>query len=173
MRKQDIPFSGMLFTGLMITNDGPKVLEFNARFGDPETQALLPLLDEDLLPWLKACAHQELHTRPKDIRKKTLVSIHVTKASQGYPSHNLLLNEAISIDGDFFTQLKNSKEFLKIFFAGVNATEPGMNHLKTSGGRVLGITALAETKAAAKKKAYEAIKNISFKGAQMRNDIGD
>ena len=172
MNKNGSPFKGILFAGLMKTEAGWKVLEFNVRFGDPETQVILPLLGEDLLPWLLASAKGEikkLQTRLSRVSpmRKSMTGVHVVMAAHGYPG-----TEGTKVrSGDAIHFLNSFKldqnDFL--FFAGVEKTD-GL--LKTKGGRVLGITSLAENFVEARKSAYEQISNVVFSGAQYRTDIG-
>lgn len=166
MAERGHPFKGVLFTGLMVTASGPKVLEFNARFGDPETQCLMPLIDEDLLPWLQACREGKLQTlgRPS---LKNLSSVHVVLAAAGYPGE-VQKGDKISVPEDLFPSQVDPST--KLFFAGVSGTPPTMI---TAGGRVLGLTALAKTQSAARSLAYEKISSIQFRGAQRRGDVGE
>lgn len=172
MKDRGIPFKGVLFTGLIITNQGPKVLEFNARFGDPETQSILALMDEELLPWLMACESGTLSTKGNKIAVKTGKHVcHVVMAAQGYPG----TGGAAVRKGDtiaFAPNLLNGNlpDQCKVFFAGVVGDEA--SGFKTAGGRVLGVTALANSAAQARKQAYEAVSKITFSGAQFRNDVG-
>lgn len=158
MKKQDRLFSGVLFAGLMIDHDDLNVLEFNVRFGDPETQTILPLLDWDALHALKSVANEddEAFSKLKIIHKE-LCSVHVVKASQDYPE-NPILNRVI--------QLQNSSN---LYFAGVRSEN---NQLVTSGGRVLGATGLGASFSLARGNAYRSLNQVHFKGAQFRSDIG-
>ena len=161
MKNRGIPFKGVLFVGLMKTEAGYKTLEFNVRFGDPETQALMSLIEDDILLWFKACAEEKLSqlTSPRLSTKK---AIHIVMAAHGYP-------------GTEGREIRCGDEILihsiehKIFFAGVTQIN---EKLVTSGGRVLGITALGETVNQAQIFAYSDIQKISFAGAQFRKDIG-
>lgn len=166
MKKNKIPFSGILFAGLMKTKNGWSVLEFNVRLGDPETQVLLPLIAEDLYPYFLAAAGGTFKhiNSPK---KKNLVGVHVVMAAFGYPGTEgvaVRSKDIITIDTDFRA---GKNDYL--FFAGV-AKESG--ELKTSGGRILGVTTLAEDYSQARTRAYELISKIHFEGAQYRTDIG-
>lgn len=161
MNKRGTPFSGVLFAGLMKTPHGYKTLEFNVRFGDPETQALMTLINEDIVPLFQACAEGALHNT--SIEMKNEKAIHVVMAAHGYPG-----TEGIVVrSGDEISLPVELKT--KIFFAGVDRKD-GL--LLTAGGRVLGLTALAETYAEARDKAYADIAKINFNGAQFRTDIG-
>jgi len=162
MDKIGCPFKGVLYVGLMITDTGPKVLEFNCRFGDPETQVLLPRLKSDLVPLMMACIDGTLdqHT---DIEWHTQAATCVVMASGGYPNPYQTgktitgLEEAESIDD------------VNVFHAG---TEQDENNIVTAGGRVLGVTALAEDLKTAIEKAYQGVSAIHFDGAHYRKDIG-
>lgn len=167
MKAMGCPFLGVLFIGLMITEAGPKVLEFNVRFGDPETQAILPLLDFDLSSLLLSASKQELSDFP-ELKYKDKTAVHLVMASHGYPGiggRKVRKGDPISISFELFTE----SEEHKLFFAGVSGQDK--NNLKTSGGRVLGLTALGENRKEARELAYEKIKGISFSGFQIRKDI--
>lgn len=171
LKARGTPFKGVLFTGLMITNSGPKVIEFNARFGDPETQALMPLLDEDLLPWLKACESGTLHKLPASgPRKKDLHSVHVVMAAHGYPGA-VRKGDEIEVPTEFFPQEAESGRLAKLFFAGI-ARQGHPPKMVTAGGRVLGLTALAPSQQEARAKAYALLDSVRFAGSQRRNDVG-
>lgn len=173
MKSEGTPFSGILFAGLMVgsdTTDNINVLEFNTRFGDPETQVLLPLLDQDPLPYFMAAAEGNLSSIPSNEHlklKENTYGVHVVMSSGGYPSfdnNNLLLNQDINIPNN--TDANNCF----IFFAGVK--EKSCGQLINSGGRVLGVTALGESIDNARAKAYQLIDRIHFEGAHWRKDIG-
>lgn len=161
IQKDGIPFRGMLFPGLMLTAEGPKVLEFNCRWGDPETQVLVRRLKSDLLPLLEATAGGKLsEIHPEwDSRAAFCVIL----ASGGYPGSYEKgkpisgLEAAAGLDG------------VEIFHAGTRMQDGGV---VTNGGRVLGVTAIGATLAEARVSAYEAADRISFDGLQRRNDIG-
>ena len=152
-----LDFRGMLFPGLMITKDGPKVLEFNCRFGDPETQVLLTRLESDLVDLLEATIDQRLDA--VSARWKPEAAVCVIMASGGYPG--------AYAGGKTIAGLE--KADAKVFHAG---TKKGGDSFVTAGGRVLGVTALAPTLAQARDRAYSAVKQITFDGAQYRTDIG-
>ncbi len=165
LRADGIHFQGLLFPGLMLTADGPKVLEFNARFGDPETQAILPRLKSDLLPLLQATIDGKLDTMQIEWDPRPAVC--VILASDGYPGAYATgktitgLEDAASPDdreGDVF-----------VFQAGTR--QDGNGKTVTSGGRVLGVTALGATIEEARARAYEAVGRIRFEGAYFRRDI--
>ena len=161
------PFSGILFIGLMITEEGPKVLEFNVRFGDPETQAVLPLLDFDFLSLLLSASKKELSGFPT-FNYTSRTAVHLVMAAHGYPGTQgvgVRKGDPITLSSDL---LSESSEH-KLFFAGVSGTDK--DNLKTSGGRVLGLTALGKDRKNACELAYEKIKGISFSGSQIRRDI--
>jgi phosphoribosylamine--glycine ligase len=174
MTARGCPFKGVLFTGLMITAAGPKVLEFNARFGDPETQALLPLLAEDLLPWLQASRDGKISAlSPRGPRKKDSSSVHVVMAAAGYPGTGgaaIRKGDAISLPSSLLPAVSDRRDTgVKVFFAGVSGSG---GSLVTSGGRVLGVTALGKTRAEARALAYEQASQVKFTGAQRRSDVG-
>ena len=166
MIKQGTAFRGILFLGLMQTESGFKVLEFNTRFGDPETQTILPLLDENLLTFFKASAENDLHffkTLHQDkIKSKNLKSIHVVMAAEGYAlaGQKLVQGEVIQMSHP----IKSS-----LYFAGVKKNH---DQLQTYGGRILGLTAVAENFKSARSQVYDDLKNIQFKNAHYRRDIG-
>lgn len=161
MNKRGTPFTGVLFAGLMKTPHGYKTLEFNVRFGDPETQALMTLIDDDIVPLFLACAEGVLHNT--SVAMKNEKAIHVVMAAHGYPG-----TEGIPVrSGDEITLPVELAT--KIFFAGVNRSD---SQLTTAGGRVLGLTAVADTFEKAREKAYADIAKIKFAGAQFRTDIG-
>jgi phosphoribosylamine--glycine ligase len=158
LRAEGIRFQGLLFPGLILTPDGPKVLELNARFGDPETQALLPRLKSDLLPILEAVAEGRL--AEAEIEWDARPSVCVILASRGYPGPS---HTGCPIHG------LDQAAGATVFHAGTSAREAGQ--IVTSGGRVLGVSALGETIAAARAQAYETASHIQFDGARMRRDI--
>jgi phosphoribosylamine--glycine ligase len=159
--RRGIPFSGCLYAGLMLTATGPRVLEFNVRFGDPETEAVLPRLGEDLLPFLMACADGTL----QDGRHRTIpgAAVAVVLASRGYPASS---ESGTPING---VSEAGSQRDVAVFHAGT-AIEDG--RLVTAGGRVLAVTARGADGAAAQAAAYAAAAKIAFDGMQLRRDIG-
>jgi phosphoribosylamine-glycine ligase len=163
MHKRGTPFTGFLFAGLMRTESGLKVLEFNVRLGDPETQVLLPLLQDDLVPWLNGCATGVF---PEGSPKfSTETAVHVVMAAPGYPGtegQQVLLGHTVSWQA--FPQEK-----MIVFPAGL--TEKAGEWV-SRGGRILGITALGSTVSEARARALGAIKEVAFTGAQWRTDIG-
>ncbi len=156
VQKDGIDFRGMLFPGLMITADGPKALEFNCRFGDPETQVLLTRLESDLVDLLEATIDRRLDELSATWSAK--VAVCVIMASGGYPGSYA--------SGKPITGIERADA--TVFHAG---TKNADGLLVTAGGRVLGVTALAEDLPAARAKAYAAVSAIHFEGAQFRGDI--
>ena len=160
MRRRGTPFHGVLYAGLMITANGPKVLEFNARFGDPETQAILPRLRSDLLEAMeRSITPGGLEGFELDWKK--LWAVTVVLASKGYP-------ESAS-KGDVIDGLRSIDSLdTEILHAG---TEQRGDKIVTAGGRVLNVTGLGETAEDARRRAYAAAEKVQFKGKQMRTDI--
>jgi phosphoribosylamine--glycine ligase len=160
--QEGFPFRGILFIGLMLTAGGPKVLEYNVRFGDPETQAILVRLESDLVRVFQAIIDGTL--REVSVEWSSQSSACVVLASAGYPGP---YKTGATIDG--LEQLQ-SDNALQVFHAGTSESEAG--NLITSGGRVLGITAVAPTLNDALGKCYRAIEKIGWEGMQYRRDIG-
>jgi phosphoribosylamine---glycine ligase len=159
LRDNGVSFRGLLFPGLMITADGPRVLEFNCRFGDPETQAILPRLKSDLVPLLEATIDGRLGQATIEWDKRPAVT--VVMASGGYPGKYET--------GKTISGLESAaSEDVQIFHAG---TRRKTGEVVTSGGRVLAVTALGETVAAARTRAYEAASKIDFENCHYRRDI--
>jgi phosphoribosylamine--glycine ligase len=159
LRKRGTPFHGVLYAGLMITASGPKVLEYNARFGDPETQAILPRLRSDPLELL------DLAARPGGLEGASIEwspdwAVTVVLASRGYPES--------SSSGDRIDGLDDLGDDVEVLHAGTAAAGAGV---VTAGGRVLNVTALGATPAEARDRAYAAADRIDFDGKQMRRDI--
>ncbi|MDD3599732.1 MAG: phosphoribosylamine--glycine ligase [Bacillota bacterium] len=159
MAQEGVPFAGALFAGLMITDDGPKVLEFNCRFGDPETQAIMPLLGIDLLDLVEASCHGCIGQMKADFRKAN--STCVVMASKGYPGH-YGTGAPIRIPTDL-------PEETVIFHAGTRIAD---GRLVSAGGRVLGVTAVGSSTSESRRCAYDAIERIGFEGGYCRSDIG-
>jgi phosphoribosylamine---glycine ligase len=153
------PYQGVLYAGLMVTADGPKVLEFNARFGDPETQAVLPRLDSDLLE-LCLAASEPGGLAGASARFSDDWAVTLVLASAGYP--------ASSSKGDVISGLDAAAELAEITHAGTAERE---GEIVTAGGRVLNVTGLGPDPAAARERAYEAASRIKFEGKQIRGDI--
>ncbi|HUE40434.1 MAG TPA: phosphoribosylamine--glycine ligase [Chthoniobacterales bacterium] len=160
LRKEGVHYRGLLYPGLMITEEGPCVLEFNCRFGDPETQALLPRMKSDLLPLLEAAIDGKIDDHAIEWDERA--SVTVVLASGGYPGKYETgkrisgLAEAVKLDG------------VQVFHAGTKIVG---GEVVTSGGRVLAVTALGQTIAAARERAYEAASRIHFDGCHHRRDI--
>ncbi len=157
---EGIDYRGILYPGVMLTKAGPKVLEFNARFGDPETQVYLTRLENDLVELLDASANGTLDKL--ELRWSPLASVCVVMASGGYPGNYAKGKVITGIDA------ANALPHTKVFHAGT-ALKDGQ--IVTSGGRVLGVTALGKDLKAAQAAAYAAVEKISFEGAQFRRDI--
>lgn len=161
MKKEGYPFKGCLYAGLMITSEGPKVVEFNCRFGDPETEAVLPLFDGDLARVMLDCVHGTLSDEA--VVWKKACAVDVVLASEGYPaSHS---------SGEVISGIEDAKKVgCLVFHAG---TVKKNGEYVVNGGRVLNVVALADTLAEAKAKAYEGVSRISWRGMQYRHDIAD
>jgi phosphoribosylamine--glycine ligase len=160
MVQEGRPFRGLLYAGLMLTREGPKVLEYNCRFGDPETQVLIPRIADDLAALLHATATGKL---PERVRFKDAAAVCVVMAAGGYPGP---IAAPAEIRG--LAEAGALKDVI-VFHAG---TKRDGEHLYTAGGRVLGVTALAPSVAEARAQAYRAVELIRFEGAQVRRDIG-
>jgi phosphoribosylamine--glycine ligase len=158
--QEGIKFRGLLYPGLMITSEGPRVLEFNCRFGDPETQALLPRMKSDLLPLLEATIDGKIDTRA--VEWDTRVSVTVVLASGGYPGKYETGKPISGLDD------AAKLEDVQIFHAG---TKCANGEVKTAGGRVLGVTALGSTIEQARERAYDAVSRIHFENCHYRRDV--
>ncbi|MFC1541146.1 phosphoribosylamine--glycine ligase [Candidatus Latescibacterota bacterium] len=162
MASEGIPYKGLLYAGIIITEKGPKVIEYNCRFGDPETQAVLPLLDGDLAEIMLACVNENLSKTY--VRSSNSFALCLVVASGGYPDSYEKgkkisgINEADSIEG------------VKVFHAG---TKFEIEDILSNGGRVLGVTGWGADFAEARKRAYEAAGKIHFEGSFYRKDIGN
>jgi phosphoribosylamine---glycine ligase len=158
--RKGAPYRGVLYVGLMLTDDGPKVIEYNVRFGDPECQAILAAMNVDLLPLLDAAARG---TRLPTITGSAQASVCVVMASGGYPGKYSTgvpitgVDEAAALGG------------VEVFHAGTAVRD---GRLVTAGGRVLGVTAVADDVASAIERAYRAVDRIRFEGMHFRRDIG-
>jgi phosphoribosylamine--glycine ligase len=159
MRRRGTPFHGVLYAGLMLTADGPKVLEYNCRFGDPETQAVLPRLRTDLID-LCLASRQPGGLAGVEAEFSPNWAVTVVLASGGYPES--------SSKGDLISGLDEIPADVEVTHAGTAATEEG---IVTAGGRVLNVTALGPTPGQARDRAYAAAESIEFDGKQMRTDI--
>jgi phosphoribosylamine--glycine ligase len=163
LREEGTPYRGVLYVGLMLTAEGPHVLEFNARFGDPEAQVVLPLVSEDLFPLFRAAARGALPAE----RHATYVehqgaAVCVILASRGYPARPEMGVPILGLEGPW-------PHGIRIFHAG---TERRGGRWVTAGGRVVGVTARSETIDLAREAAYGAAARIRFAGMRYRKDIG-
>lgn len=165
MQAEGCPFTGCLYFGLMLTPAGPKVIEYNCRFGDPETQGVLPLLDSDLLEIMLACTEGRLHEIP--VQWKPGAAACVVLASGGYPAAYQKGKPITGLAAD--GQLPGQPD-ITVYHAGTASGADG--GFVTNGGRVLGVTATALTLPEALKKAYAAADKISFENLHRRSDIG-
>ena len=161
MAAEGRPFKGVIFFGLMITKDGPKVLEYNARFGDPEAQVVLPRMKNDIMDVMEACVDGTLDKT--DLEFEDNAAVCVVLASAGYPVKYEKGKEITGLDAF------DDKEGYYCFHAGTKAEG---DKILTNGGRVLGITAKGDTLKEARARAYEATAWVDFDGKYMRNDIG-
>jgi phosphoribosylamine--glycine ligase len=159
LRKHGIDYRGVIYAGIMVTGSGVKVLEFNCRFGDPETQAVLPLLESDLAELSMACLAGRLSEY--EVRWSGRHALCVVAAAQGYPESYRR--------GDLIALGTDELEGVLVFHAGTKADG---DRLVTNGGRVLGVTGLGASLAAARDRAYEALGSVSFPGMFCRRDIG-
>ena len=162
MAAEGAPFSGVLYAGLMLTSDGPRVIEFNCRFGDPETQVILPLLDCDLVKVLMACTNGTLADAAPRWRAGTALA--VVAASGGYPGE---YKKGLEISGVVETAAQPDT---LVFHAGTFRDAQG--RLLTDGGRVLAVTGLGANLAGASARAYGGLRHIQFEGMHFRRDIG-
>lgn len=161
--KRGIEYKGLLYPGIMVTVDGPKVLEFNARFGDPECQVYMRLLKNDLLDLLEASVDGTITTIKKFVEWQRGFAVNVIVASGGYPGS---YKKGFPIEG---VEKAEQVEGVVVFHAG---TKHDGGHLITNGGRVLGVSAIAPTLKGALDRAYKAIGEIHFEGMHYRRDIG-
>jgi phosphoribosylamine---glycine ligase len=159
LARRGSPFVGLLYAGLMLTEDGPKVLEFNCRFGDPEAQSVLPLLDGDLLEACGAAAHGDLGSVELGVSPGAAVTVVV--AAGDYPTAS---DRGAPIDG-----IESAEELGALVFHAGTALHDG--RLRTNGGRVLNVTAVGATLGEARERAYTAVECVSFPGARYRRDI--
>lgn len=161
MKAEGRDFVGILFVGLMLTEDGPKVLEYNARFGDPEAQVVLPRMKNDIIDVIEACIDGKLSE--VDLQFEDNAAVCVVLASDGYPEK---YDKNKKITG---LEKFENKDGYYVFHAGTKKTDEG---IFTNGGRVLGVTAKGATLKEARKNAYQAAEWVSFENKYMRNDIG-
>ncbi len=159
VKKDRIPYCGVIYAGIMLTPDGPKVLEFNVRFGDPETQCLMPLIKTDLLELFKACADGKLGEKTVEISDETCVT--VVLSSRGYPEN--------PEKGKVISGLEAVPPDVLVFHSG---TKKENGETVTNGGRVLAVTAKSSTLKEARAKVSSAIEKIFFDGMHYRSDIG-
>ena len=165
LRHREIDYRGVLYAGLMLTPTGPKLLEYNVRFGDPETQVVIPLLADSLFSVLSAAARGELYDAP---RFYPGAAVTVVLAAAGYPT-SPRGGDVISGLGDD-GQLAEAREDVRVFHAGTRRNDEGQ--FVTAGGRVLNVTATGTTIAEARHRAYAAVATIQFDGCVLRHDIG-
>ncbi len=170
MRRRGTPYVGVLYAGLMLTDLGPRVLEFNCRFGDPETQSLMPLLESDLAEILMACIEGRLDQI--QVRWSSDQAVCVVLASGGYPG-DYASGREIEIDGDGDRDREGDRERevekgIVVFHAGTKRQE---GRLVTAGGRVLAVTSTAPTLSQARAQVYAAVERIHFDGRHYRKDI--
>ena len=166
MKRSRVPFRGILYAGVLVTNQGPRILEFNCRLGDPETQPILMRLKSDLCELLEAAVDDRLGDLPEDsVQWDPRPAVCVVMASGGYPGP--------FVRGKMIQGLDDAAKIpdVKVFHAGTRLETAGM--VITDGGRVLGVTALGDTLADARARAYEAVEKISFPGGFYRKDIAD
>ncbi len=159
MNAEGTPYKGMLYFGIIVTADGPKVLEYNCRFGDPETEVVLPLLESDLVPLMMASIDGKLNEM--DIRIKKGYAVDVVLASGGYP--------AAYEKGKTIHNLKNVDSHILIFHAGTKIVD---NNLVTNGGRVLNVVGLGEEFKQTQQHVYNNVEKIAFEKMHYRKDIG-
>ena len=162
MKAEGRPFKGVIFFGLMLTPKGPRVLEYNARFGDPEAQVVLPRLKNDIIDVMEACIDGKLDTI--DLQFEDKATVCVILASDGYP---VKYEKGFPISG---LEKFEGKEDYYCFHSGTKFDEEG--RIVTNGGRVLGVTATGDTLKEARAKAYEATEWVDFANKYMRHDIG-
>ena len=162
MAAEGRPFVGIIFFGLMLTKDGPRVLEYNCRFGDPEAQVVIPRMENDIVAVMQACVDGRLDEI--ELSFKDNAAVCVVLASDGYP---LAYEKGYPIDGlDAFA----GRDDVFVFHAGTKRNEKG--EIVTNGGRVLGVTALGENLVEARANAYAACEKINFENKYLRHDIG-
>jgi phosphoribosylamine--glycine ligase len=159
LARRDAPFHGLLYAGLMLTESGPRVLEFNCRFGDPETQVVVPRLEGDLLELLAAAAGGDLG--PGEVATSPECAVTIVLASKGYPDSSEV---GVEIGG-----VEEAERLGAFVFHAGTALRDGA--LVSAGGRVLGVTALGPTCDDARRVAYSAVECIDFPGVQYRRDI--
>jgi phosphoribosylamine--glycine ligase len=162
MADEGTPYSGVLYAGLMLTDEGPKLVEYNCRFGDPECQVLMMRLESDLADYLLACANYSLGAM-EPVKCSQGTALTVVMAAKGYPG--------TPEKGGPITRISAAEDGgARVFHAGTELDEDDM--LRANGGRVLNVTALGDTVAAAQKAAYAAVDAIHFPSGFCRRDIG-
>jgi phosphoribosylamine--glycine ligase len=161
LERRGTPFVGLLFAGLMLTAAGPRVLEFNCRFGDPETQSVLPLVDGDLLEACAAAARRDLSSEGVGLGIAPGAAVTVVVAAGDYPAGG---DRGSPIDGIEAAEATGAL----VFHAGTARHDGGV---RTNGGRVLNVTGLGATLAEARERAYAAVELVSFPDARWRTDI--
>jgi phosphoribosylamine--glycine ligase len=161
MAAEGAPYAGVLFAGLMLTDAGPKLVEYNARFGDPECQVLMLRMKGDLVPYLLACARGTLADQPP-IEWRDEAAVCVVMAADGYPESPVKGSQIRGADGDL-------GEGVTVFHAGTNRDADGA--LRAAGGRVLNVCALGSTIREARDRAYAAVDAIDWPGGFHRRDI--
>jgi phosphoribosylamine--glycine ligase len=161
LARRGAPFSGVLYAGLMLTADGPRVLEYNVRFGDPETQVILPRLDEDAFELFLACARGALPERPVAYSPRPALT--VVMAAAGYP--------AAPRTGDVITGLEDAAALPDVHVYHAGTVRDG-DAVRTAGGRVLAVTGVGDDLAAAARAAYAGVERVRWPGAHYRRDIG-
>jgi len=164
MAKRGTPFKGILYAGLMMTENGPKVLEYNVRFGDPECQPLLMRLESDIIPIMQACVEGSLRKKNVQLKINPKSALGVVWAAKGYPES---YPKGMEITG---IKKANSMQDVMVFQAGTRFEK---GKILSNGGRILCISALGNTLHAAKTRAYEALAHIHMEDAYYRRDIGD
>ncbi|KAK4692984.1 phosphoribosylamine---glycine ligase, partial [Lecanoromycetidae sp. Uapishka_2] len=183
MRKERMPFVGLLFTGFMITKDGPKCLEYNVRFGDPEAQTLLPLMDGDLAEVMVACTEGWLDS--VELGHYPLFSATVVASAAGYPGKQMVIGEVIKLEGppadtQIFHAGTKGPTATKVQDSAIPPLQPlygahdhirSSHDLRTSGGRVIAATSTANSLKAAVSRAYKGMSTIQFNGMHFRKDI--
>jgi phosphoribosylamine--glycine ligase len=161
MASEGSPYRGVLYAGIIITENGPAVIEYNCRFGDPETQAVLPLVEGDLAELMLACTHGTLANVPMRVSRQSALCVVI--ASGGYPGHYENGKVIHGLDD------ANQVTGVQVFHAG---TQKKGDDIVTAGGRVLGVTGIGADFSEARDRAYEAAGRISFEGSFNRTDIG-